>query len=199
MLGSSFTNTGTMTINGGTNDDAGSLGIITGSTFTNAGTMTFFGSEGDNSGRTAITGDGSSLTNECTGIMNYFGGMASSSGRLSLFTNAVLINNGLITLTGGQGFVSGSITTDFGALVTNHNTIIENGGPGNDSGIIQDPNGVIQDPILCPVQSEVIGGEIIPIDATSLLLTNTQTFSWMIPVVLSVLGIGLFVVSRKSE
>jgi len=48
-------------------------------------------------------------------------------------------------------------------------------------------------------QSQVIGGEIIPIDATSLLVSNAQSFSWMIPVVLSVLGIGLFVVSRKSE
>jgi len=55
---------------------------------------------------------------------------------------------------------------------------------------------------LCETQAsspQAIGGEIIPIGATSLLLSSTQTFSWMIPVVLSVLGIGLFVVSRKSE
>jgi len=45
----------------------------------------------------------------------------------------------------------------------------------------------------------VIGGEIIPIETTSLILAGAQSFSWMIPVVLSVLGIGLFVVSRKSE
>jgi len=44
-----------------------------------------------------------------------------------------------------------------------------------------------------------VGGEIIPIQTTSLILAGAQTFSWMIPVVLSVLGIGLFVVSRKSE
>ncbi len=49
------------------------------------------------------------------------------------------------------------------------------------------------------VISEVVGGEIIPIETTSLLLVGAQTFSWMIPVVLSVLGIGLFVASRKSE
>jgi len=53
-------------------------------------------------------------------------------------------------------------------------------------------------PNCIPIEN-VIGGKIIPIDATSLLLANTQSFSWMIPVVLSVLGIGLFVVSRKSE
>jgi len=47
----------------------------------------------------------------------------------------------------------------------------------------------------CPV----IGGEFLSIDNTALLLAGTQSFSWMIPVVLSVLGIGLFVVSRKSK
>jgi len=46
---------------------------------------------------------------------------------------------------------------------------------------------------------DVVGGELIPIETTSLLLAGAQTFSWMIPVVLSVLGIGLFVVSRKSK
>jgi len=44
-----------------------------------------------------------------------------------------------------------------------------------------------------------VGGEIIPIETTSLLLANTQSFSWMIPVILSGIGIGLFVVSRKSK
>jgi len=50
-----------------------------------------------------------------------------------------------------------------------------------------------------PACFPAVGGEIIPIEQTSLLLAGAQTFSWMIPVVLSVLGIGLFVVSRKSE
>jgi len=45
----------------------------------------------------------------------------------------------------------------------------------------------------------LVGGEFLPIDSTALLLAGTQSFSWMIPIVLSVLGIGLFVVSRKSE
>ena len=46
---------------------------------------------------------------------------------------------------------------------------------------------------------KVVGGEQIPIETTSLLLANVQIFSWMIPLILSVLGIGLFVVSRKSD
>jgi hypothetical protein len=49
---------------------------------------------------------------------------------------------------------------------------------------------------VCEVQ---VGGEIIPIESTSLILAGAQSFSWIIPLVLSVLGIGLFVVSRKSE
>jgi len=44
-----------------------------------------------------------------------------------------------------------------------------------------------------------VGGNLVPIDSTALLLAGAQSFSWMIPVVLSVLGIGLFVVTRKKE
>ena len=50
-----------------------------------------------------------------------------------------------------------------------------------------------------PPAPQVIGGEIIPIQSTSLILAGAQSFSWMLPVVLSGIGIGLFVVSRKSE
>lgn len=44
----------------------------------------------------------------------------------------------------------------------------------------------------------VVGGSLLDIDSTSLLLAGTQSFSWMIPVVFSGIGIGLFVF-RKSE
>ena len=47
----------------------------------------------------------------------------------------------------------------------------------------------------CPV----VGGEFLSIDSTSLILAGAQSFSWMIPLILSGIGIGLFVVSRKSE
>ena len=47
--------------------------------------------------------------------------------------------------------------------------------------------------------SQGIGGKIIPVESSSLLLAGAQSFSWMIPVLLSGIGIGLFVVSRKSE
>jgi len=48
------------------------------------------------------------------------------------------------------------------------------------------------------IDSIIIGGNLLPVDTTALLLAGSQSFSWMIPVVLSVLGIGLFVF-RKSE
>ena len=43
-----------------------------------------------------------------------------------------------------------------------------------------------------------VGGEFLPIETTSLILAGAQSFSWMIPVILSGIGIGLFVF-RKSE
>jgi len=51
----------------------------------------------------------------------------------------------------------------------------------------------------CIEPDKVVGGEFLPIDSTALLLAGAQSFSWMIPVLLSGIGIGLFVVSRKSE
>jgi len=46
---------------------------------------------------------------------------------------------------------------------------------------------------------ETVGGKMIPIDKTSLLVAGATSYSWMIPVVLSGIGIGLFAVSRKSK
>ena len=55
--------------------------------------------------------------------------------------------------------------------------------------------------VPCPPEPEpqLIGGEIIPIDSSSLILAGANSFSWMLPVVLSIIGIGLFVASRKTE
>jgi len=82
----------------------------------------------------------------------------------------------------------------FGTLLNNGAFI--NNGAVLDCGIISGNfpiPGIVNE---CPV---VVAGEIIPIESTSILLAGAQTFSWMIPIVLSVLGFGLFAVSRKSK
>jgi len=49
----------------------------------------------------------------------------------------------------------------------------------------------------CP--EDVVGGHGGPIDKTALLVTGAQlNASWMLPVLISAIGIGLFVVTRKS-
>lgn len=55
--------------------------------------------------------------------------------------------------------------------------------------------GIVEIP---PIEPIVVGGELLPIDSTALLLASAQTFSWMVPVILSVLGIGLFVIYRRK-
>ena len=49
----------------------------------------------------------------------------------------------------------------------------------------------------CPIVTPPVGGELIPIESTSLILAGAQSFSWMIPVILSGIGIGIFLVRRK--
>ena len=57
---------------------------------------------------------------------------------------------------------------------------------------------VFLDPSQDP-NCEIVGGQLLRLDTTSLILAGAQTFSWMIPVILSAIGIGLFIASRKSE
>jgi len=45
-----------------------------------------------------------------------------------------------------------------------------------------------------------VGGEFLQLDTTSLLVAGVQmNAAWLIPVLVSAVGIGLFVVSRKSK
>jgi len=100
-----------------------------------------------------------------------------------------IINSGTITFMGGSGDASGILLN--GGTVTNHNTITFSPGTGLDSGKLIGT--IIEDPIPCfPV-----GGELIPIDKTALLLAGAQSFSWMIPVLISIAGIGLFFLRKK--
>ncbi len=58
---------------------------------------------------------------------------------------------------------------------------------------------LVLDDVSLTIDTMLVGGELLSIDSTALLLAGAQTFSWMIPVIVSAIGIGLFVVSRKSE
>ena len=61
-------------------------------------------------------------------------------------------------------------------------------------------NGAVWILFMNKIQSPVkpVGGEIIPIESTSLILAGTQlTASWLIPVIVSAVGIGLVFVRRK--
>jgi len=103
-----------------------------------------------------------------------------------------------------QTFDDPTVTTGdvFGASVAIDGNCVLVGAPGDDTNGAEVGQAHLFDGICNGDdggKSPVVGGEIIPIETTSLLLASAQTFSWMIPVVLSVLGIGLFVASRKSE
>jgi len=51
-----------------------------------------------------------------------------------------------------------------------------------------------------PLDDIIIGGELIPLDTTALLLAGVQSISmWMIPVVVSGAGIGVFVIMRTRK
>ena len=44
-----------------------------------------------------------------------------------------------------------------------------------------------------------VGGEGLPVDSTALIVAGAQSYSWMIPLMISALGIGLFLVSKRPE
>jgi len=53
--------------------------------------------------------------------------------------------------------------------------------------------------IKATIPPDVVGGHGGPIDKTALMVTGAQlSASWMIPVLISAIGIGVFVVTRKS-
>ncbi len=79
----------------------------------------------------------------------------------------------------------------FGTLTNNGNFI--NNGQVLNCGTI---SGTVSLPGI--VNGCAVGGELIPIDSTALLLAGAQmTTSWLIPVLISAVGIGLVLVRKK--
>ncbi len=115
---------------------------------------------------------------------------------LELFDN--LVSQGVTSAPGGPGagdFSDPANTSTDGAWSTGMFFL----GPGPHSITILQTTGGFGAAYFQLTEHETVGGTLIPLDTTSLLLAGAQSFSWMIPVVLSGIGIGLFVVSRKSE
>ena len=168
-------NSGSITTNGGSESFSGQINLTAGSTLNNSGTIT---------------------TN---------GGSGNFSGQINL-NNGAINNSGTITVNNGGPISSGQINIASSGTLTNEcsGTIkVNNGGKFNIAGTFINRGTFINNGILTgddPIDESrecVVGGEIIPLETTSLLLAGAQSFSWMIPVILSVLGIGLFVVRRK--
>jgi len=189
-----FTNNDLVTVNGASSPGSGNIQVANSQgSFTNFGTMNFNGGTGDSSGGFQIQRF-SNITNECTGTITMNGNTTLRSGRMVLFGS--LTNSGTIFLNGNQGVASGQIGLLVNGILTNHNTIIENPGAGEISGIIDIGGGtLIEDPIPCPGLQ--VGGKIISVDTTSLILAGTQmTVSWLIPVIVAGLGFAI-VIARK--
>jgi len=125
--------------------------------------------------------------NECTGVLNLNGENDEDH------TNTVgplFINHGIVNLNSiaDEGFHNVGIFQNSGTI----NPFVKffnNDDAGGTFETIASP--------CNPVTP--VGGELIPIESTSLILAGAQSFSWMIPLILSGIGIGLFVVSRKSN
>jgi len=154
---------------------------------TNNGLMTMIGANNLASGSFRNQG---SFTNACSGIMVFNGGMGTNTG--SFRNEGTAVNSGNMDFNGGDGTRSGSLNNDVGSF-TNHNTINFIAGGGSQAGVLI---GVItEDPEPCPK----IGGELLPIDTTALLIAGFQTNAiWMLPIVMSAVGIGAFVLTKKK-
>jgi hypothetical protein len=66
----------------------------------------------------------------------------------------------------------------------------------------QDPDDndpCVPDPLSIACVGSPVGGELIPIDTTVLLLAGAQSSMWLLPFMLSIIGVGVFVVFRKSQ
>ncbi len=172
---------------------------ISGGTFTNFGKTTLAGGTGAQSfANLQLTS--SSGTNECSGTIDVNGGSTSAVivGRF-VVSNSLFVNKGTINLNGGGGAQGGSfvIPNVLNSQLDNHGTINEMPGAGANSGIVVviPTLGIFNDNLanLCLL----VAGSLIPIDTTMVLLGATQTTaSWLIPVIVAGIGIGI-VILRK--
>lgn len=61
-----------------------------------------------------------------------------------------------------------------------------------------DIDSIQQNVFLSSHQNTAVGGTLIPIDKVSLLLTGVQSTTWILPLILSIIGVGLVLVRGKQ-
>jgi len=130
------------------------------------------------------TSDSSSNSGSNSGSSSGFGfetGSGSSSGSSSSSNSGS--NSGSSS---GFGFETGSSSSSGSS----------SGSSSSSDEITQKKSKSLED---TTTSTKLVGGELLPMDTTVLLVAGVKTNAiWLIPIVLSIVGIGLFVVSRKS-
>jgi len=115
-------------------------------------------------------------------------------------TSSLFINcNGQLITTTNEGGSNTGLITNHGLLQTlqgggwnNMGTYLSSGIDIFSGAFNANPNPIVQIPSIC-----MVGGELIPIDTTMVLLGAAQTMtSWMIPVIVAGIGIAI-VIARK--
>lgn len=200
--GAQISNGGTL-INRGQIDNAG--------TVTNARTFQNFGSFSSSSTGVLNNQGSGIIENESTGFISSIGTINNDG---TITTHGPIRNtfqSSVIGVMNNQGKINNfdSITNAFqntfsnSGIIDNHDTI-ENFGVLANTGTINNFCGSVFDgniPNPFGIFNEfecLVGGEFVPIDSSALLLAGAQNIaSWMIPIVVAGVGIGLVLVRRK--
>ena len=155
--------TGSITIDNGLN-----LRINSGFSLTNQGPITMTDGDVDD-----IFVEGGLLFNDCTGTIELAGGGMIF---VPLFgASGTFINHGAVT----GGTASNNILINLNGLVQNSGTL--QGGISNSGGTFETIASIC-----------IIGGELLPIDSTALVLAGLQSSAiWMLPVLAGAAGAGI--------
>ena len=137
-------------------------------------------------------------TNACSGTITTHGSTGVNDAQFVLLQGSQFTNKGVINLNGGSASSSGILGVGGADQLDNHGIINENPGSGANSGVVRVlSGGVFNDnlPSLCIG----VGGELISLDTTALLLAGVQTpMAWMM-YAFSAIGIGAFLFTRNTN
>jgi len=128
--------------------------------------------------------------NDCGGVINLIGGTDTFTGSMQLENEANFENRGVLTSSNTD------IPSDNGVIrVVGSSTLINSG--TIPPGIVIVQGGDFLDNQQSPCIP--VGGEIIPIETTSLLLAAAQSPAWITSLTIAVLGIGAYVFTRNPS